>query len=96
MTTPPDTDGQGGEIMTRDLSAGAEEGPGLTQFETPSARGGPNRTTGIMERERPQYSPVAQPGMNENIWFHTVEQGGMHEPDRGRKRRRRKGRRRRG
>lgn len=105
MTTPAqppdDTDGQGGEIMTRDLGAGNEDGPQLTQFETPSARGGSNRGDGVidkMERDKPKYSPVAQPGMDQGRWFHTVESrtgDGRHESPKGRKGRRheRKGRR---
>lgn len=100
-TPPPDDiDGQGGEIMTRDLGAGNEDGPGLTQFETPSARGGSNRGDGVlerMERDKPKYSPVAQPGMDQNRWFHTVESRGprREEPHKGRHSKRR-GRRRHG
>ena len=53
------------ETTTRDLDTLGEDGPDLTRFETPSARG--------VQEQRPSYSPVAQPGMNEEIWFHTVE-----------------------
>lgn len=99
---PEDTEGQGGEIMTRDLSAGSEDGPGLTQFETPSARGGSNRGDGVldrMERDKPKYSPVAQPGMDQGRWFHTVESrtgDGRHEGHKGKHHRGRKGKGRRG
>lgn len=95
----PDEDGQGGEIMTRDLSAGNEDGPNLTQMETPSARGGSNRGDGVldkMERDRPKYSPVAQPGMDQNRWFHTVESRGGERHEEKRKRKRRGHRRHRG
>ena len=53
------------EVTTRDLDTLHENGPQLTQFETASARG--------VQDQRPAFSPVAQPGMNEEIWWHTVE-----------------------
>lgn len=53
------------EVTTRDLATLGQDGPQLTQFETASARG--------IGQQRPAFSPVAQPGMNEEIWYHTVE-----------------------
>lgn len=58
------------EMMTRDLGTLGEDGPQAVQFETPSARDAGQQTA---ERQRPSYSPVAQPGMNEDIWYHTVD-----------------------
>ena len=58
-----------GDTMTRDLSTLTEDGPGLTAFETPSAR--------AAYTERPAFSPVAQPGMSPEIWWHTVADEGQ-------------------
>ena len=57
------------ETLTRDLGTVNQTSPGITQFETPSAHGGMEEA----EEQRPAFSPVAQPGMNEEIWWHTVE-----------------------
>lgn len=58
-----------GDTMTRDLSTLTEEGPQLTAFETPSAR--------AAYTDRPSFSPVAQPGMAPEIWWHTVADEGQ-------------------
>lgn len=64
------TDGTGtGDTTTRDLSTLAEDGPNLTALETPSAR--------AAYTDRPSFSPVAQPGMAAEIWYHTVPDGGQ-------------------
>lgn len=92
-------------MHSRDLSSGDTDGPQLTQFETASARDAgpveqPAAAGGMAEarRERPQFSPVAQPGMIEAIHWHTVEsrEGArarqQAEPPRRRGRRGRRGR----
>lgn len=56
------------EFLTRDLSTLPENGPNLMQMESPVARA--DATAAY--RQRPVYSPVAQPGMNPEIWYHTV------------------------
>ena len=58
-----------GDTMTRDLGTLTEDGPGLTAFETPSAR--------AAYTDRPSFSPVAQPGMAPEIWWHTVSDQGQ-------------------
>lgn len=60
------------EVLTRDLATVNQTSPGLTQFETPSASSDGQAQA---EAQRPVFSPVAQPGMNEEIWWHTVENG---------------------
>jgi hypothetical protein len=52
------------ETVTRDLDTLTEDGPDLTAYEAPSAR--------AAYTERPSFSPVAQPGMAPEIWYHTV------------------------
>lgn len=65
MSADTATDGTGtGDMTTRDLSTLSQDGPGLTAFETPSAR--------AAYTDRPAFSPVAQPGMSPEIWYHTV------------------------
>ncbi len=59
-TTPADT----ADTTTRDLSTLTENGPNLTALETPSAQ--------AAYTQRPSFSPVAQPGMAPEIWYHTV------------------------
>jgi hypothetical protein len=59
-TTPADT----ADTTTRDLSTLSEDGPALTSFEAPSAR--------AAYTDRPSFSPVAQPGLSPEIWYHTV------------------------
>lgn len=51
-------------MMTRDLDTLDEDGPSLTAYETQSARG---------DQARPSLGTVDQPAMNEEIWWHTVE-----------------------
>lgn len=59
------TDGTGtGDMTTRDLSTLTQDGPSLTALETPSAR--------AAYTQRPTFSPVAQPGLSPEIWYHTV------------------------
>lgn len=58
------TTGASGDTLTRDLSTLSENSPGLTAYETPSAR--------AAYTDRPAFSPVAQPGMSPEIWYHTV------------------------
>lgn len=63
------TDGTGtGDMTTRDLSTLTENGPALTALETPSAR--------AAYTQRPSFSPVAQPGLAPEIWYHTVTDTG--------------------
>jgi hypothetical protein len=61
MTTP----------MTRDMDTLGDDGPELVRYETPYARDIYGQKQA--EADRPQFSPVAQPGMREEIWFHTVK-----------------------
>jgi hypothetical protein len=58
------------DMHSRDLGTLEDDGQQLVQFETPGARdtGG----QGAALAQRPQYSPVAQPG-TERIHWHTVE-----------------------
>lgn len=83
------------EMHSRDLNTLDQDGPGLTQFETPRARqfpGGevpPGGGQAEAERTRPRYSPVAQPGMVSEIHWHTVKSeqhvaNGQPDPRRGR------------
>lgn len=62
--TDSGTGGTGADVITRDLSTANQTSPGLTQFETPSAN--------AAYTQRPAFSPVAQPGMAPEIWYHTV------------------------
>ena len=91
MTTPGPED-----TFTRDTTTLPEDGPQATQFETASARDfeAPGMVNGGGQaeavRQRPHYSPVAQPGMVEEIHWHTVksEQRAPEEPQPARRRRR--------
>jgi hypothetical protein len=70
----PDDD----DMHTRDLGTLGQDGPQLAQFETPGARDGDgdgdaSPGMGGALRQRPQYSPVAQPGMVSEIHWHTVK-----------------------
>lgn len=58
------TTDESADTTTRDLGTLIEEGPNLTALETPSAR--------AAYTERPSFSPVAQPGLSPEIWYHTV------------------------
>jgi hypothetical protein len=70
MTTP----------FSRDMDTLTQDGPQATQFEAPTARDfeapGLVNATGegqaAAEAQRPQYSPVGQPGMIEEIHWHEV------------------------
>lgn len=65
-----DADGtDSADTTTRDLGTLTEDGPILTAYETPSAR--------AAYTERPAFSPVAQPGMAPEIWYHTVPDQGQ-------------------
>lgn len=69
------------EFLTRDLGTLQDNGPNLTAMESPVARA--DATSAF--RQRPAYSPVAQPGMNPEIWWHTVptpwaQQSGQARP----------------
>ena len=59
--------------MTRDLNTLDEDGPDVTSFESPSAR---DTGTESALRPRPSYSPVAQPGIDGSVWYHTVSSAG--------------------
>lgn len=63
------TTDESGDVTTRDLSTLTEEGPQLTAYETPSAR--------AAYTERPSFSPIAQPGLAPEIWWHTVADAGQ-------------------
>jgi hypothetical protein len=86
------------DMHSRDLGTLADDGPQLTQFETPGARAttapewdipAEHERTAQGQSEalggRPQYSPVAQPGMVEEIHWHTVksEEPAREQPTRG-------------
>lgn len=58
------TTDESADTTTRDLSTLGENGPNLTAMETPSAR--------AAYTDRPAFSPVAQPGLSPEIWYHTV------------------------
>lgn len=74
MTTPDP-----GEMMTRDLGTLDTDGDQAAQFEAPTARDSeaPQMVNGGGQAEamhqRPQFSPVAQPGQIEEIHWHTVK-----------------------
>ena len=57
------------DTTTRDLGTLTENGPNLTAMEAPSARGA--------YTQRPSFSPVAQPGLSPEIWYHTVPDPGQ-------------------
>lgn len=68
-----------GEMHSRDMDMLGTDGPQATQFETPNARDQvSNMETG---RDRPQYSPVAQPGQVEEIHWHTVRSDQPGQPE---------------
>jgi len=72
MTTP----------FSRDMDTLTEDGPQATQFEAPTARQmeapglvnatGDTAGQAAAEAQRPQFSPVGQPGMIEEIHWHEV------------------------
>lgn len=89
---PPEDLSAQGEVMTRDLGTINEDGPNLTAMESPVARPNSDGVVEEMMHHRPRYSPVAQPGMDERIWWHTVrtpqpEHRQAGQPARGMRRR---------
>ena len=68
-TGSADTSTDSADTTTRDLGTLTENGPILTAYETPSAR--------AAYTDRPSFSPVAQPGMAPEIWYHTVPDQGQ-------------------
>jgi hypothetical protein len=64
---------------TRDMTTLPTDGEQATQFEAPTARDSEapamvNRGAGAATtRQRPSFSPVAQPGQVEEIHWHTVK-----------------------